>query len=70
MSKQRTFASVAGQEKGTITRRERFLAEMDAVIPWRRLLAVSAPHYPRAGRGRQRREGGIEVPEILNHVLQ
>ena len=31
---QTTFASVAWEKKGKITRRERFLAEMDAVIPW------------------------------------
>src|SRR5882724_7526674 len=35
------------------TRRELFLAEMDAVVPWPELLAVVEPHYPRAGgRGR------------------
>jgi hypothetical protein len=27
-----------------ITRRERFLAEMDAVIPWERLLGLIEPH--------------------------
>lgn len=53
MSQQRTFASVAWSTKGKVTRRERFLAEMDAVIPWGRLLALIAPHYPKAGRGRQ-----------------
>lgn len=53
MAKQRTFASLAWQTKGKVTRRERFLAEMDAVIPWARLLALIAPHYPKAGRGRQ-----------------
>ena len=53
MSEQRTFASVAWQQKGKVTRRERFLAEMNAVIPWTRLLALIAPHYPKAGRGRQ-----------------
>jgi hypothetical protein len=31
--KQTTFASVAWDKKGNVTRRERFLAEMDAVIP-------------------------------------
>ena len=36
-----------------MTRRERFLAEMDAVIPWARLLALIEPHYPKAGQGRQ-----------------
>ncbi len=36
-----------------MTRRERFLAEMDAVIPWKRLVALIEPRYPKAGRGRQ-----------------
>jgi transposase, IS5 family len=53
MGEQRTFASVAWSHKGKVTRRERFLAEMDAVIPWARLVAVIEPHYPKAGRGRQ-----------------
>ena len=53
MSEQRTFASLAWQGKGKVTRRERFLAEMDAVIPWARLLALIEPHYPKAGNGRQ-----------------
>lgn len=51
--KQTTFASVAWEKKGKITRRERFLAEMDAVIPWSRLLALIEPHYPKAGNGTQ-----------------
>jgi len=51
--KQTTFASVAWEKKGKITRRERFLAEMDAVIPWPRLLALIEPHYPKAGNGTQ-----------------
>src|SRR5699024_5516610 len=34
-------------------RRERFLAEMDAVVPWAELVAVVAPYYPTSGkRGR------------------
>jgi hypothetical protein len=32
-----------------VTRREHFLAEMDAVVPWGRLLALIAPYYPKAG---------------------
>jgi ketosteroid isomerase-like protein len=32
--KQTTFASVAYDRKGKVTRRERFLSEMDQVIPW------------------------------------
>src|SRR5215831_14185016 len=53
MGDQRTFASMAWSAKGKRTRRERFLAEMDAVIPWPRLLQLIEPHYPKAGNGRQ-----------------
>jgi IS5 family transposase len=53
MGDQRTFADLAWQHKGKVTRRERFLAEMDAVIPWADLRALIAPHYPKAGNGRQ-----------------
>ena len=38
MGEQRTFASMAWSAKGKVTQRERFLAEMDAVIPWSRLI--------------------------------
>lgn len=51
--KQMTFASAAWSAKGKTTRRERFLAEMNAVIPWPRLTALVEPHYPKAGNGRQ-----------------
>ena len=50
--KQETFASLAWSSKGRTTRRERFLAEMNAVVPWERLLALIAPHYPRGAGGR------------------
>jgi transposase, IS5 family len=44
---------MAWDAKGKVTRREQFLAEMDQVIPWPRLLALIEPHYPKAGQGRQ-----------------
>jgi IS5 family transposase len=52
MTKQTTFASLAWNAKGRTTRRERFLAEMNAVIPWTRLTALIEPHYPKGGGGR------------------
>src|SRR5512147_2851679 len=52
MKKQQTFASEAWSRKGKVTRRERFLAEMDAVIPWSRLIGLIEPHYPNTGKGR------------------
>ncbi len=48
--KQTTFASLAFEQKKKQTRRERFLAEMEAVVPWAALLAVIEPHYPTTGR--------------------
>ena len=51
--KQTTFASLAFAHKKKLTRRERFLQEMDAVVPWARLTKLIARHYPRAGNGRQ-----------------
>jgi transposase, IS5 family len=51
--KQTTFASAAWDKKGKVTRRERFLREMDAVIPWKHLNGLIEPHYPQAGNGTQ-----------------
>ena len=48
--KQTTFASLAFERKKKQTRGERFLAEMEAVVPWAALLTVIAPHYPTTGR--------------------
>ncbi|MDQ0569916.1 IS5 family transposase [Variovorax paradoxus] len=44
-------AEYAGKRKKT--RREVFLEEMEQVVPWKALLKVIEPHYPRAGRGRR-----------------
>jgi IS5 family transposase len=49
--KQTTFASLAWNAKGRTTRRERFLAEMNAVVPWARLTALIEPDYPKGGAG-------------------
>ena len=53
MKKQQTFASAAWSRKAKVTRRERFLAEMDAVIPWPRLLGSIDPYYHQGKTGRQ-----------------
>ena len=52
MTNQTTFAHAEFAAKKKCTRRERFLARMEEVIPWARLLAVIAPHYPKGERGR------------------
>jgi transposase, IS5 family len=51
--KQTTFASAAWERKGKVTRRERFLGEMDQVIPWAQIQELIEPHYPKAGNGTQ-----------------
>lgn len=48
--KQTTFASLAFYRKKKRTRRERFLTDMDKVVPWVSLLAAIEPHYPTTGR--------------------
>ena len=50
MPKQMTFASLAHASRKKVTRREKFLAEMEIVVPWSRLLALIEPHYPKMGR--------------------
>jgi IS5 family transposase len=53
MADQTSFAGLAWSTKGKVTRRERFLQEMDAVIPWKRLISLIEPHYKKPGRGRR-----------------
>jgi transposase, IS5 family len=51
---QRSFASAEYAMKKKRTRREKFLADMERVVPWARLIAVIEPLYPTSGRvGRQ-----------------
>jgi hypothetical protein len=42
-------AEVAGKKRAT--RRKRFLAQMENVVPWQRLLSAIEPHYPKGTRG-------------------
>jgi IS5 family transposase len=53
MGEQRTFAGLAWTTKKKRTRREQFLGEMNAVIPWAELLKLIAPHYPTGQGGRR-----------------
>ena len=49
MPKQPAIPGLRDAMKKKVTRREQFLAEMEAVVPWSRLLALIVPHYPKAG---------------------
>src|SRR5512133_4314471 len=50
--RQLTLASASFDKHSKQTRRAKFLAEMDQVVPWRELCAVVEPFYPRAVNGR------------------
>src|SRR5476649_1150066 len=52
MEKQISFAQAEYGDKKKVTRRERFLGEMERVVPWARLVALIEPHYPTGQRGR------------------
>jgi transposase, IS5 family len=48
-----SFAQAEYDKKKKRTRRELFLAKMEQVVPWTRLMEVIEPHYPKSGkRGR------------------
>jgi IS5 family transposase len=50
--RQISFSSAEHQGKKRVTRREKFLGEMEQVVPWSRLLGALEPHYPKGTRGR------------------
>ena len=69
--KQMTLAAAADQSgferHRKPTRRDAFLAEMQTLVPWTRLVALIEPHYPKAGNGRP----PIGLERMLRiHLLQ
>lgn len=48
-----SFASLAYDNKKKKTRRDKFLEEMDRIIPWKELTGIIGKHYPKAGNGRR-----------------
>jgi IS5 family transposase len=59
--KQLSFAQAEFANKKKVTRRERFLREMEEVVPWAALIAALKPYYfPDSGSGPGRRPIGLE----------
>ena len=59
---QLSFSQVEYANKKKLTRRDRFLASMETVVPWGRIVAVIEPFYPKSGkRGRP----PIGLPRML-----
>jgi IS5 family transposase len=65
---QQTFAEVSFEQYRKSTRRERFLDEMNRVVPWAELVTAIEPVYPKAG-GLGRPPVGIER-RLRLHCLQ
>ncbi len=49
---QLSFSDAEYAVKRKQTRREKFLQEMEQVVPWARLERIIEPYYPKAGNGR------------------
>ena len=64
---QMTFSDVEYSHRKKSTKKEKFLFEMDAIIPWESWVAMIAPFYPSGERGRPPR--GIE-PMLRMYLLQ
>jgi IS5 family transposase len=64
---QMTFAEAEYDSKRRKTRRERFLKQMDQLIPWKKLEKKIQPYYPKHGNGRP----PYPLPVMLRiHCLQ
>lgn len=57
--KQLSFATLAYENKKKLTKREKFLNEMETVVPWSRALKLVEPHYPKAKKGRRPMSLGV-----------
>ncbi|WP_126284776.1 IS5 family transposase [Burkholderia stagnalis] len=52
MKRQMSFAEAESAGKRRVTRRQRFLDEMEKLVPGSRLLTAIEPYYPKGSRGR------------------
>jgi len=59
---QLSFADAEYANKGKVTRREKFLSQLEALLPWPLMIAVIAPHYA-SGKGPGHK------PFLLNAML-
>jgi len=66
--KQQSFSSLEQAHKKKQTKREIFLGEMDAVVPWARLEALISPHYTKPRKGR--RQMPLSVMLRINFLQQ
>src|SRR5205085_313085 len=65
MQRQGSFSQAEYAGKKKQTRRDKFLAEMERVVPWARLVKRLQPLYPKEERGLLMRQGTIVDATII-----
>lgn len=65
MAAQLTFSDMEYSRRKKQTRREKFLAEMNQLVPWEEWVAAIAPYYPQGLRGRP----PVELEKMLRMYL-
>lgn len=65
MEKQQNFTDLEYTNRRHTTKREAFLAKMDAVLPWDEWIALVAPFYPDGRRGRR----PVEIEKMLRMTM-
>ena len=65
---QLSFSDAEIASKKKITRRERFLGQLEQILPWHTLIGLIEPHYPKSGR---RGQQPLELTSMLRiHIAQ
>lgn len=52
MMKQRTFTEEEYERRGNLSRRDKFLKQMDKILPWTDWMEMISPYYPKGRNGR------------------
>ena len=72
MQRQGSFADLEASGQRRRTRRERFLEQMEAIVPWREWVAPVESHYPDGRRGRRpvgcERMPGMYLLQVWFHL--
>ena len=67
--KQMTLATAGFERYGKTTRRATFLAEMERVVPWRRLCRLIEPVYPEGRLRSSADRSGADAAHLLSPAL-
>ncbi len=69
-SEQPSFTDVEYGNRRRVSRRERFLATMDATIPWARWVGLIEPHYYASSPGKRGRKAKPVETMLRMYLLQ